>query len=88
MFTEFSELQNGHRPLQLKGDLIFTSLFFVCECFGKLEFRNDFSLYILPFTGSVNNYKSEEKKLYFLRYISECNETSAVKLEPFDELSY
>ena len=61
MFTEFSELQNGHRPLQLKGDLIFTSLFFVCECFGKLEFRNDFSLYILPFTGSVNNYKSEGK---------------------------
>ena len=27
MSTEFSELQNGHRPLQLKGDLIFTSLF-------------------------------------------------------------
>lgn len=60
MFTEFSELQNGHRPLQLKGDLIFTSLF-LCECFGKLEFRNDFSLYMLPFTGSVNNYKSEGK---------------------------
>lgn len=60
----------------------------MCECFEKLEFRNDFSLYILPFTGSVNTYKSEEQKLYFLRYISESNETSAVKLEPFDELSY
>lgn len=28
------------------------------------------------------------KKLYFLRYISECNETNAIKLEPFDELNY